>query len=208
MQRALSVELTGDFALLLPLSLDDVPGLLAAATEDRSTFGFTFIPATAEEMERAVRTLLREQREGVSVPFTTRDATSGSIVGMTRYLTLRWLSDREFPDAVEIGGTFLAAHAQRTRINTDAKRLMLAHAFEEWTVQRVDLKTDERNVRSRRAIERLGAHFEGVLRHWQPSLVPGEQGRYRNSAMYSILPDEWPAVRTRLEHRLEAPRDA
>jgi RimJ/RimL family protein N-acetyltransferase len=199
---ALSASLTGDVAELLPLSLDDIPGLLAAATEDRTTYGYTFIPSNHAEMERAVQSLLVEQREGVSVPFVTWDRATRSIVGMTRYLTVRWLSHREYPDAVEIGGTFLAAHAQGSKINTDAKRLMLAHAFEVWAVQRVDLKTDERNERSRRAIERLGANFEGILRHWQPSLVPGEEGRYRNSAMYSILPDEWPAVRTRLEQRL------
>jgi RimJ/RimL family protein N-acetyltransferase len=199
---ALSVALSGDFAELLPLSIDDVPGLLVAATEDRSTYGFTFIPSNHTEMERAVRSLLDEQREGLSVPLTTREREGRSIVGMTRYLTVRWLSHREFPDVVEIGGTFLAAHAQGTKINTDAKRLMLAHAFEVWEVQRVDLKTDERNERSRRAIERLGASFEGILRHWQPSLVAGEEGTYRNSAMYSILPEEWPGIRAGLERRL------
>jgi N-acetyltransferase len=143
-----------------------------------------------------------EQDDGACVPLTTRDRDSGAIVGMTRFLTLRWSSDGASLDAVEIGGTFLAARAQGTRINPDAKHLMLEHAFERWAVQRVDLKTDARNQQSRRAIERLGARFEGVLRHWQPSLVKGEEGTFRNSAMYSILPSEWPAVRARLQDRL------
>ena len=105
---------------------------------------------------------------------------------------------REFPDAVEIGGTWLSASAQRTGANTDAKLLMLTHAFDVWGVQRVDLKTDARNARSRAAIERLDARLDGVMRNWQPSLVPGEEGQPRDSALYSIIPSEWPAIRDRL----------
>lgn len=75
---------------------------------------------------------------------------------------------------------------------------MLTHAFETWNVQRVDFKTDARNARSRAAIERLGARFDGVVRNWQPSLVPGEEGQARDRAMYSIIPSEWPAIRARL----------
>jgi len=202
MPRELKVSLTGRFAELLPLTLDDVPGLLSAANEDRSTYGYTHVPETSAEMLGVVRRLLMEQGEGTCVPLTTRARDSGAIVGMTRFLTLRWSSDEATLDAVEIGGTFLAARAQGTKINPDAKYLMLEHAFERWTVQRVDLKTDERNQQSRRAIERLGARFEGVLRHWQPSLVKGEEGTFRNSAMYSILPREWPDVRARLHDRL------
>ena len=88
---------------------------------------------------------------------------------------------------------------QRTAINTEAKYLMLRHAFEHWDVARVDLKTDARNERSRRAIERIGATFEGVLRAWQPSVASGEAGRPRDSAMYSIVAAEWPARRRHLE---------
>lgn len=181
-----------------------VPELLAAATEDRATYAFTHVPTSLSDMEDTVRQLLVEHAEGVSIPLTTTDRASGAVLGMTRFLTLRWSPSRAYPDAVEIGGTFLAASAQGTKVNADAKYLMLSQAFDHWRVQRVDLKTDERNERSRRAIERLGAHFEGILRHWQPSLVTGEEGRYRNSAMYSILPAEWPTVRARLEGRLTA----
>jgi len=204
MPPTLSVRLEGRYAGLRPLSPDDVPGLVAAATEDRATYGFTFVPRTLEAMAAAVAALLKEHREGGCVPLTTWDLQDGDIVGMTRFLTLRWMLDRSSPDAVEIGGTFLAAHAQGTRINAEVKLMMLSHAFDEWNVQRVDLKTDERNARSRRAIEHLGATFEGVLRHWQPSLVDGEQGSCRNSAMYSILPSDWPRIRAGLEDRVAA----
>lgn len=204
MAPTLSVRLEGRYAGLRPLTPDDVPGLVVAATEERGTYGFTYVPRTLEAMAEAVATLLTEHREGASVPLTTWDLEDGDIVGMTRFLTLRWMLGRSSPDAVEIGGTFLAAHAQGTKINAEAKLMMLSQAFDEWRVQRVDLKTDERNGRSRRAIERLGATFEGVLRHWQPSLVEGEQGSCRNSAMYSILPSDWPRVRAGLEQRLAA----
>jgi RimJ/RimL family protein N-acetyltransferase len=102
------------------------------------------------------------------------------------------------PYAVEIGGTWLAASAQRTGINTEAKLLLLDYAFSVLGVGRVDLKTDARNDRSRNAMARIGGTFEGVLRNWQPSLVPGEEGRLRDSALYSILDTEWPDVHERL----------
>ncbi len=96
---------------------------------------------------------------------------------------------------MEIGGTWLAASAQRTGINVEAKLLLLAHAFDEWGTARVDLKTDARNAKARAAIEGLGARLDGVLRSWQPSQAPGEADRLRDSAMYSILAAEWPAAR-------------
>jgi N-acetyltransferase len=169
--RSLAVTLSGPNATLTPLSLDDAPGLLAAAMEDRRSYGFTSVPDTEAGMLAAVRSLLAGRDAHVAVPFATRASATGRIVGMTRFLSVRWWFGRDAPDAVEIGGTFLAASAQRTRINTEAKLLMLGHAFDVWGVQRVDFKTDERNERSRRAIERLGARLEGVLRGWQPSLV-------------------------------------
>ena len=100
------------------------------------------------------------------------------------------LQRTEHPDAVEIGSTWLAASAQRTRCNTEAKYLLLSHAFDVWRVHRVSLKTDERNTKSRRAIERLGALFDGVRR----ADMPGQDGSVRNSAYYSIVPGEWPTV--------------
>jgi RimJ/RimL family protein N-acetyltransferase len=202
MSSALSVTLTGRHVTLTPLSLVDVPGLVRAASGDRSTFGWSIVPGTIDEMDVVVGRLVADAEQGNIVPFATRRSETNEIIGMTRFLTLRWYFDRESPDAVEIGGTFLTAEAQRTAANTEAKLLMMTHAFDVWGVRRLDLKTDERNERSRRAIERIGGRFEGVLRNWQAAQVDGEEGQTRNSAMYSILVSEWPGVRARLEERL------
>ncbi len=191
-------ELVGNVVRLEPLMLDHVDALVAAANVDRSTFGFTTVPATSSEMRAHVESLVTLRAKGVDIPFTTCSAVDGRVLGTTRFLWLRSYYGRALPDAVEIGGTWLAASAQRTGANTDAKLLMLTHAFDVWNVQRVDLKTDARNDRSRAAIERLGARLDGVMRSWQPSLVPGEEGQARDSAMYSIIPSEWPAIRARL----------
>lgn len=200
--RIWPVELHGRVVRLLPMTLDDVDGLVAAAGEDRATYGYTSVPDGRDAMTAQVEGLIALRDRGHEVPFTTRDARDGRILGSTRFLWLRSYFDRDEPDAVEIGGTWLAASAQRSAVNTEAKLLMLSHAFDTWGVQRVDLKTDARNARSRAAIERIGARLDGVVRNWQPSLVPGEEGRARDSALYSIVPDEWPAVRDGLEARL------
>jgi RimJ/RimL family protein N-acetyltransferase len=128
------------------------------------------------------------------------------VAGSTSYLDVqRWRwpegsphqrTDR--PDSVEIGSTWLAASAQRTRCNTEAKHLLLSHAFDVWDVHRVCLKTDERNAQSRRAIERLGARFEGLRR----SDMPAAAGTVRTSAFYSIVRAEWPEVRRKLADAL------
>ena len=203
MTPSLAVTLVGRHATLTPLTMGDVPSLVAAATEDGATYDWTVVPETTHDMEVAVSRLLEEQERQLGVPFVTRKSETGHVVGMTRFLSLRWWFGREFPDGAEIGGTFLSASSQRTRINTDAKLLMLGHAFDEWGVQRLDLKTDARNVQSRKAIERLGAHFDGVLRSWQPSVARGEEGVTRDSAMYSVLPSEWPRIRASLSERLD-----
>lgn len=200
----MSVTLTGRYVTLTPLALADVPALVHAASGDRSTYGWSIVPDSVDQMEVVVRRQLADRDQRSAVPFVTRRSDTAEIIGMTRFLTLRWFFDREFPDAAEIGGTFVTAAAQRTPVNTEAKLLMLAHAFDVWGVRRLDLKTDERNERSRRAIERIGGHFEGVLRNWQAAQVEGEDDRTRNSAMYSIVLSEWPDVRARLEERLRA----
>jgi RimJ/RimL family protein N-acetyltransferase len=195
-------ELRGRFVRLTPMAIDDVDGLVAAATEDRATYGYTAVPGDHDAMAAHVAALVALRDRGHDVPLTTRDARDDRVVGSTRFLWLRSYFDRDAPDAVEIGGTWLAASAQRSPINTEAKLLMLTYAFDTWAVQRVDLKTDARNARSRGAIERVGGKLDGVVRNWQPSLVPGEEGRPRDSALYSIVPSEWAEVRTTLEARL------
>lgn len=194
-----SLDLRGDVVHLQPMSLDHVDGLVAAATEDRATYGFTEVPADHASMTTHVTHLLALHARGSDVPLTTCDARTGRVLGATRFLWIRSYFGGEMPDAVEVGGTWLGASAQRTGANTDAKLLMLTHAFDVWGVQRLDLKTDARNARSRDAIERLGARLDGVMRNWQPSYVPGEEGQPRDTALYSIIPSEWPAIRERLQ---------
>src|SRR4051794_9575274 len=161
-------ELRGRFVQLTPMSVGDVDGLVAAAAEDRATYGFTSVPGDRDAMAEHVAGLVGQRERGHDVPFTTRDVRDGRIVGSTRFLWLRSYFDRDDPDAVEIGGTWLAASAQRSPVNTEAKLLMLTHAFDRWGAQRVDFKTDARNVRSRNAIQRIGGRLEGVVRNWQP----------------------------------------
>jgi RimJ/RimL family protein N-acetyltransferase len=175
--------------------------LASAAEEDRSSYGFTWVP-TAGQVEQYLRAQLGRVESGTMVAWAQIRMADGRAVGCTAYWDPRyWPGDTRLC-AVEIGHTWLAASAQGTGINTESKLLLLRYAFEEWELARVDLKTDARNQRSRRAIEGLGARFEGVLRNWSQSWVPGEQGKLRDSAMFSIIAPEWPACRERLEREL------
>jgi N-acetyltransferase len=194
--------LTGRLVRLEPLGLEHVEGLAASSQADRASFGFTTVPDGLEDTRDYVLDLLAAQAAGDTLPFAQVRLTDALPVGVTRYLTLRWRDDDLRPFAVEIGGTWLASFAQGTGVNIEAKLLLLGQAFETWKVGRVDLKTDARNARSRAAIAALGANFEGILRHWQPSLVAGEETQLRDSAIFSILDSEWAAVRQHLTDRL------
>jgi RimJ/RimL family protein N-acetyltransferase len=194
--------LAGARVRLEPMTEVHLDGLVAAAAEDRSTYGFTTVPRGRDGTATYVATLLAAREAGEFIPFVQVAVDDDRPVGVTCYLSLRFRPNHTVPYAVEVGGTWLAASAQRTGINTEAKLLILTHAFEEWRVGRVDLKTDARNERSRNAIARIGASFEAVLRNWQPSHVSGEEDRLRDTAIYSILDTEWPEVRTKLAARL------
>jgi RimJ/RimL family protein N-acetyltransferase len=196
------LPLGGRLVRLEPLDESHVGELADAAAESRASYGYTLVPEGREAMAAHVRELLAVAARGEELPFAQIRVVDGRAVGLTRFLTLRRRPGETLPYAVEIGGTWLAGSAQRSGINLEAKRLLLEHAFERWHVGRVDLKTDARNARSRAAILALGVRFEGVLRHWQPSLVPGEEELLRDSALYSILPTEWPEVRELLTARL------
>jgi RimJ/RimL family protein N-acetyltransferase len=184
------------------LSRGHADDLLVAANEDRSTYGFTVVPSSLDVMRSYIDALLSDFERGVVVPFAQVSVATGRAIGATRYLTFRYRPGQETPFAVEIGGTWLSASAQRTAINSEAKLLLMTYAFDEWGVSRVDLKTDARNERSRAAMSRIGATFEGVLRQWQPSQVAGEQELLRDSAMFSVMGFEWPNVRETLKSRL------
>jgi RimJ/RimL family protein N-acetyltransferase len=187
-------SLAGERVRLEPLRSEYIDELVRAANEDRSTYGFTVVPHGFEAMTAYVEALLQDFEDGLVVPFVLIDVSTTRVVGMTRYLTIRSRPGHAEPYAVEIGGTWLASSAQRTGINTEAKFLLMRFAFETWHVARVDFKTDARNERSRMAMMRIGASFEGVLRRWQSSQVVGEQTRYRDTAMFSIVEEEWPAI--------------
>jgi RimJ/RimL family protein N-acetyltransferase len=199
--------LRGHHVELVPLERSFADELALAASGDRSSFRWTEVPNGLAATARYIDNLLAQRDRGESVPFAQRHLASGRLVGCTRFMDLRRWFGRAEPEEVEIGGTWLNAEVQRTPINTEGKLLLLTHAFEVWRVRRVALSTDERNERSRRAIERIGASFEGVLRHHRPSKVEGEQGQLRNSAMFAVLDDEWPAVAAQLRARLAHPSE-
>jgi RimJ/RimL family protein N-acetyltransferase len=194
-----SPVLEGAVVRLEPLEERHWDGLLAVALAPdiwRSTIDRLETPADLRDwLDRT----LAEQAEGRSIPFATVEVASGRVVGSTRYGHLD--GDNRH---VEIGWTWVAPAWQRTAVNTEAKYLMLRHAFEVWGCHRVELKTDVLNTRSRRAIERLGAREEGVFRRYQRT----QGGRMRDTVMYSILDSEWPEVKSRLEQRLWEPPTA
>ena len=188
-------QLDGSIVALRPMRAEHAEALLQAALLDRSSYRYTTVPSTLNEAEDYVALALEEQAKGTVVPFVLTALDTGEVIGTSRFLNLRWYFDRTTPDLVEIGGTWLRADVQRTGVNTEAKLLLLTLAFEDYEVFKVDLKTDARNDRSARAMERIGATFEGILRQAHASLVIDEVGQLRDSAMYAVLRDDWPRVR-------------
>lgn len=157
---------------------------------------FQWIPyrlQSLEDFEKFNRLVLDEQARGLTVPFATVERASNVVVGTTRFMNMD-LPNRK----VEIGSTWIASPWQRTVVNTEAKYLMLCHAFEVWKCLRVEIKTDALNQRSRQAILRLGANEEGILRNHMIT----HDGRKRDSVYFSILDTEWPEVKARLVSKL------
>ncbi|MDP9279084.1 MAG: GNAT family N-acetyltransferase [Gemmatimonadota bacterium] len=187
------IVLEGDFVRLEPMTLEHHAGLSAVGL-DPEIWRFTLVVVqTPEEMRGYMDAALELQRGGTTLPFVTIERSSGRIVGSTRFGNYDPANRR-----IEIGWSWIAPRWQRTAINTEAKYLMLSHAFEKLHCVRVELKTDVLNTRSREAMLRIGAKEEGVLR--KHSLV--WDGRYRDSIYYSILDDEWPTVKQELEKML------
>ncbi|MET7541585.1 GNAT family protein [Streptomyces sp. NPDC005507] len=193
--------LEGTLVRLEPLDHRHAADLAVAAEADRSSYRFTWVP-TAAEVEKYIEAQLTRSAAGKLAPYAQVEQSSGRAVGATAYWDPRLWPTGESLCAVEVGFTWLAASAQGTGVNTEAKYLLFRHAFENWGVARLDLKTDARNSRSRAAIEGVGARFEGVLRNWSRSWAPGEDGQLRDSAIFSITAAEWPDCRTRLEQRI------
>jgi RimJ/RimL family protein N-acetyltransferase len=202
--RLEAFTLTGNHVQLEPLAATHADELVAAANRDRSTFGFTAVPDDMPSMVAYIDVLSNDAARDTAVPFAQRRVATGDLVGCTRFMNVVWAPSRDTPVEVEIGGTWLAADAQRSPVNTEAKLLLIGHAFERWRVHRIAICTDARNQRSRTAIERLGATFEGVLRNHRMSAGHlTEAGLPRDTACHSIIPDEWPAIRARLQERLD-----
>jgi N-acetyltransferase len=180
---------------LEPLRADHA-ALFWAAAKDGLEETFQWIPyamATEADFERWVAQAFDEQTRGVSVVFATVVRATGAVVGSTRFMNIDSANRH-----VEIGSTWIAPAWQRTAVNTEAKYLMLRHAFESWQCLRVEFKTDALNQRSRDAILRLGAQQEGIFRKHMLTYT----GRVRDSVYFSILDTEWPAVKGRLEAAL------
>ena len=198
------LALRGKTVELRPLEVEDVEPLAAAAAESRDSYRFTPVPDGVADahfyVERALEAMATGDRLALAIVWDRTAVGSSSFIGMQPWPwpagSPRQRSGR--PDAVEIGATWLASSAQRTRCNSEAKLLMLSHAFDVWEVYAVRFRTDERNERSRRSIEQLGAKLDGVLR--ADFSGPGE--RPRNSASYSIVASEWPLAREGLRARL------
>ncbi len=188
------VLLEGRHVRLEPLVRGHLPALLAAA-QDPEVFRWYLTPplGTEGEMAKWVDQILKGQAAGTDLGWATVRRRDNRVVGATTFLDIRRANR-----GLEIGNTWLAPEAQRTALNTEAKLLQLAYAFDRLGAVRVQLKTDERNTKSREAIARLGATFEGILRKYQAR----HDGFVRNTAMFSITAEEWPAVKARLEARL------
>ena len=190
------VLLEGRYVRLEPMTLAHVPDLLAAAEVAPGIFRYLPIPPFAglDGTVEWVKAALAAKDAETEVPFVTVRRKDGMVVGSTRYLDIR-----RPHRGLEIGWTWITPDAQRSAINTEAKYLMLKHAFEEQGALRVQLKSDANNAQSRAAILRIGATFEGVLRK---QMLRAHDGYQRDTAMFSITDAEWPAVKTKLEKML------
>jgi N-acetyltransferase len=200
--KAENTVLQGKHIRLEPLDYRHIDGLAVASAVDSSLYQWSPIPRGKDGATRYVETALAWRDAGTAVPYATVRVTDDVIIGSTRFFLLeRWdwpqgheRHGREYADACEIGYTWLTHSAIRSGANTEAKFLMLRHAFETWQMLRVCLHTDVRNQRSRAAIERIGGQFEGVLRAHRMAA----DFIARDSARYSIVAAEWPAVKEKL----------
>lgn len=205
MQRLDRVVLSGRHVRLAPLRFEHAEALLRVADESRATYAFQTVATSLPAMREFARAGLDEEERGVSLPFAVLDAL-GNVVGTTRYMAIEWWRwpgpppepVPRGPEVLEIGWTWYAERVQRTGVNTEAKLLLCTHAFETLGVRRVSWKTDARNARSRAAILRLGARFDGILRAHKVAA----DGGVRDSAFFSMLAAEWQGAKEGLERRL------
>ncbi len=201
--------LHGNHIRLEPLERRHIEPLAAASAGDPALYRWSPVPRGTEEVARYVETALAACDAGKALPFATVRLADGKVIGSTRLYNFEFwewpaghaLHGRSTPDACEIGYTWLTHSAIRTAANTEAKLLLLTHAFEVWQVLRVCLHTDARNERSRAAIARIGGKFEGILRSHRMAA----DYIARDSARFSFIASEWPAAKQRLVHLLDRP---
>jgi len=187
------LSLQGEHVRLEPLTPDHAPALALAVQEGQLwQLWYTAIPTPAQ-MAQEIERRLSLQAQRSMLPFAVIHPTRGEAVGMTTFMNIDETNRR-----VEIGSTWYALQVQRSALNTEAKRMLLAHAFETWDCIAVEFRTHWHNRQSRQAIERLGAKLDGVLRSHQVNA----QGLLRDTCVYSIVASEWPTVRTHLDHQL------
>ena len=193
------VRLTGDLVVLEPLRVEHHDELVAAASDGRLwDLWYTAVPSP-DGMRAEIDRRLAEQAAGTMLPFTTCRADTGQVIGMTTFMNADAIHRR-----VEIGSTWNARSAQRSGTNAESKLLLLGHAFDTLDCIAVEFRTHWHNRQSRAAIERLGAKQDGVLRSHQRA----PDGSLRDTVVFSIIAPEWPAVRTGLQYRLAAHRQA
>jgi N-acetyltransferase len=192
--------LRGNYVRLEPLDRVHIAPLIDAARDDSGLYAWSFVPQGEDAVRRYVEHAIALRDAGRAVPFATIRQSDDTVIGTTRFFDLeRWTwpedaRDGAAFDTAEIGYTWLSPGAIRTAANTEAKALMLAHAFDTWRVRAVTFHTDARNARSRAAIERIGAQFEGILRSHRLAI----DLRPRDSARYSIIANDWPGVRAHI----------
>jgi N-acetyltransferase len=187
------VTLEGLYVRLEPLALSHLAELCEVAFDEEIWRYTTSVIERPEDLREYIETALRWQEEGTALPFATIDRRSGRAVGSTRFAAIDRVNRH-----LEIGWTWIASDYQRTYVNTEAKYLMLGHAFETLNCLRVEFKTDSLNEKSRRALARIGAKEEGTFRNHM--VLP--TGRLRHSVYYSIIDTEWPEVKAALEEKL------
>jgi N-acetyltransferase len=197
---AATATLLGQVVRLEPLQPHHVPGLVAAAADGGELYRWSPVPQDETQVRQYVETAIAARDRETAVPFAVVRAEDDAVIGSTRFFDLYYWAwpgghHRTGPDTCEIGYTWLSPKAIRTGANAEMKRLMLTHAFEVWQVQSVCLHTDARNQRSRDAMQRIGARYEGILRAHRLDA----DGQPRDSARFSITAGEWPAVRQHLD---------
>jgi RimJ/RimL family protein N-acetyltransferase len=200
------VTLDGEYVRLEPLEQRHAAPLAEASTADTSLYKWSLVPVGRDAVERYIDTALKWRDAGTALPFATVRKSDGAVIGSTRFFGLeRWAwpegslhYGKHVFDTGEIGYTWLTASAVRTVANTEAKLLMLTHAFETWRMNSVSFCTDERNERSANALKRIGAKLEGTLRahRMAADFTP------RNTLRFSIVAAEWPEVKQHLEQKL------